>query len=185
MRGRRLLYSGDLRTRPMKDRVREALFNLIGPAVVGKHAIDLFAGTGALGLEAISRGAARATFIEQHFPTADLIQQNARALGVADVCQIVGADTFAWFRRRPNLGTTPWLVFSSPPYEFYVARAGDMLQVLSDLIADAPDGSVFAVESDERFDFSLLPDARTWDVRAYPPAVVGIYEKGHDQARAE
>ena len=58
-RGRKLLYSGDFRTRPMKDRLREAVFNLVGPAVAGMHAIDLFGGTGALGLEALSRGAAR------------------------------------------------------------------------------------------------------------------------------
>src|SRR5262245_7614130 len=57
LRHRKLLYSGDQRTRPMKDRVREAVFNLVGPDVVGQHAIDLFAGTGALGFEAISRGA--------------------------------------------------------------------------------------------------------------------------------
>ena len=52
LRGRKLHYSGDLRTRPMKDRLREAIFNLIGPAIRGKHAVDLFAGTGALALEA-------------------------------------------------------------------------------------------------------------------------------------
>src|SRR6185369_13778531 len=69
LRGRKLQYSGDLRTRPMKDRVREAVFNLLGPGVKGSHAIDLFAGTGALGLEAISRGAAQATLIERHLPT--------------------------------------------------------------------------------------------------------------------
>src|SRR5438105_2010542 len=69
LRGRKLQYTGEARTRPMKDRVREAVFNLLGPSVTGSHAIDLFAGTGALGLEALSRGAARATFIERHFPT--------------------------------------------------------------------------------------------------------------------
>ena len=61
-RGRKLLYAGDDRVRPMKERVREAVFNLLGPAAKKKHAIDLFAGSGALGLEAISRGAAGATF---------------------------------------------------------------------------------------------------------------------------
>src|SRR6478736_322408 len=70
LRGRKLQYSGDVRTRPMKDRVREAVFNLLGPQVAGSHAIDLFAGTGALGIEAISRGATKATFIERHLPTA-------------------------------------------------------------------------------------------------------------------
>ena len=63
-RGRKLLYAVDPRTRPMKDRVRQALFNRLGPAVQGKVAIDLFAGTGALGFEALSRGAARAVLVE-------------------------------------------------------------------------------------------------------------------------
>src|SRR5262245_175776 len=99
LRGRRLQYSGDLRTRPMKDRVREALFNLLGPGVKGSHAIDLFAGTGALGLEAISRGAARATLIERHLPTTRLIEQNAAALGVANQIEVVFSDAFLWARR--------------------------------------------------------------------------------------
>src|SRR5688572_16458652 len=77
MRGRKLKYSGEARTRPMKDRVREAVFNLLGTTVEGCYVIDLFAGTGALGLEAISRGATGATFIERHFPTAKVIEENA------------------------------------------------------------------------------------------------------------
>jgi len=81
-RGRKLEYSGDLRTRPMKDRVREALFNLLSNAVKGKVAIDLFAGTGALALEALSRGASRAVFIERHRPTAQAILRNSATLGV-------------------------------------------------------------------------------------------------------
>ena len=80
-RGRKLHYSGDPRTRPMKDRVRQALFNRLGPDVEGTLAVDLFAGTGALGLEALSRGATRAILIEQHRPTARDLQRrrgNAR-----------------------------------------------------------------------------------------------------------
>ncbi len=80
-RGRKLEYSGDLRTRPMKDRVREALFNLLGHAVEGKVAIDLFAGTGALALEALSRGASRAVLVEQHRPTAQTIRQQFHHIG--------------------------------------------------------------------------------------------------------
>src|ERR1700730_7109059 len=102
-RGRKLLYSGDRRVRPMKDRVREAVFNLIGPAVRGLHAIDLFAGTGALGLEALSRGAATATFVERHFPTADIIRQNVAELGVADRSTILPANVLLWSRRMPEL----------------------------------------------------------------------------------
>ena len=74
-RGSKLRYHGDPVTRPMKDRVREAIFNLIGMEVEGKHAIDLFAGTGALGLESLSRGASGATFIEKHVPTARVVKK--------------------------------------------------------------------------------------------------------------
>ena len=176
-RGRKLLYSGQRRTRPMKDRLREAVFNLIGGEIAGTHAIDLFAGTGALGLEAISRGAAEATLIEQHFPTADVIRQNVGTLRVESQTEIVTGDVFIWARRLPDLGTAPWLVFSSPPYDFYVSRADEMIFLLKRLIHDAPDKSIFLVEADDRFDFTRLPDLKAWDIRSYPPAVIGIYRK--------
>jgi 16S rRNA (guanine966-N2)-methyltransferase len=176
-RGRTIVYTGDPRTRPMKERVREALFNLVGPAAKGTHAIDLFAGTGALGLEALSRGAARATFIERHFPTARIIERNIAALGVSDLSEVYAGDAFLWRRRRQDwseLGELPWLVLCSPPYDFYIQRIDDMLDLLRDLHERAPCGSLFAVEADERFDFELLADLGTWDVRAYPPAMIGI-----------
>src|SRR5437660_9716076 len=122
LRGRKLQYSGDIRTRPMKDRVREAVFNLLGPQVAGSHAIDLFAGTGALGLEAISRGAAKVTFIERHLPTAKLIEQNAGALGVADRVQVIFGDAFGWTTAYQPAPAPPLTIFCSPPYDFYVDR---------------------------------------------------------------
>jgi 16S rRNA (guanine966-N2)-methyltransferase len=158
----------------MKDRVREAVFNLVGPAVAGSHAIDLFAGTGALGLEAISRGAARATFLEQHFPTAQLIRENIAQLGLTSITEVVPGNAFIWSRRLPPLDATPLTVFCSPPYDFYVERLDEVLAMLSRLLQVAPPGSMFVVESDARFDFDKLPQAEAWDVRAYPPAHVGI-----------
>jgi len=68
-------------------------------------------------------------------------------------------------------------VFCSPPYDFYVTRADEMLQMIGGLIESAPVGSAFVVEADARFDFQTLPDPAAWDVRSYPPAVVGIYWK--------
>ena len=79
-RGRQIQYSGDSVTRPMKDNIREALFNLVGGWVKGKAAFDLFAGTGAMGLEALSRGATQGLFIERHFPTVRIIKDNVRSL---------------------------------------------------------------------------------------------------------
>jgi 16S rRNA (guanine(966)-N(2))-methyltransferase RsmD len=173
-RGRLLQYDGDLRTRPMKDRVREAVFNLVGPLVKGKHAIDLFAGTGALGLEALSRGAVRATFIERHFPTAAIIEQNIATLGLEAVSLVRAADTFIWARRELPTDATPWLVFCSPPYDLYESRHDDMLQLIERLLAAAPADSLLVVEADARFDFAKLPAAGAWDVRAYPPAIVAL-----------
>ena len=175
-RGRTLAYSGDQRTRPMKDRVREAMFNLLAERVRGKHVIDLFAGTGALAFEALSRGAARATLIERHLPTAKLIEQNARTLDATDRVEVCFGDAFVWGKRFAG-GEVPLAVFCSPPFDFYVSRREEMLGLLSRLWELAPPGSVFAVEADERFEFASLPQAETWFVRAYSPAVVGIGEK--------
>jgi 16S rRNA (guanine(966)-N(2))-methyltransferase RsmD len=176
-RGRVLAYSGDPRTRPMKDRVREAVFNLIGTDVKGKLAIDLFAGTGALGLEAISRGAARALFLERHFPTAAIIRQNVATLEAAASSEVLAADTFIWARRQLPSDELPWLVFCSPPYALYTERQADMLSLIERLYEAAPPGSVLVVEADESFDMALLPHAGAWDVRTYPPAVVAVGRK--------
>ncbi len=176
-RGRKLRYGGDIRVRPMKDRVREALFNLVGTAVHGKHAVDLFAGTGALGLEALSRGALRATFIEQHHPTARVLRENIATLGVGSDVEVITANTFLRTRWQHTLGPTPWLVFCSPPYAFYLQRTEEMLGLIRWLVEAAPAQSALVVESDEQFDPALLPDPGAWDVRRYPPAVVAIYHK--------
>lgn len=185
MRGRKLQYSGDLRTRPMKDRVRESVFNLLGPGVKGSHALDLFAGTGALGIEAVSRGAAKATLIERHLPTTRLIEQNGAALGAGDKIEVVFGDAFLWVRRFiENAAATPsgdpqppWTVFCSPPYDFYDSRREEMLALIGGLVAAAPPDSLFAVEADERFDFAALPQPEAWDIRTYLPAKVGIFRK--------
>lgn len=182
LRGRKLAYSGDLRTRPMKDRTREAIFNLLTTDVVGTHAFDLFAGTGALGIEALSRGAVRAEFYERHFPTAELIRRNLRELGVDDRAVVTPCDTFLQVRkmRRDESLTDaarPWVVFCSPPYDLYIDRAADMLKLVDDLMTMAPRQSMFVVEADRRFDPMTLPQADEWQWRDYAPAMVGLYRK--------
>lgn len=189
-RGRKLAYEphemqGAKVTRPMKHRVREAIFNLVGPRVEGKHALDLFAGTGALGLESLSRGAARATFIERHLPTAEVVRENIAALGEQSRAELLSTSAFLWARRDlPSLSSDPpWLVFVSPPYDFYVEQSDTLLAMIEALLAAAPRDSLLVVESDERFDFNLLPHgvradrhSPGWDVREYSPAVVGVLE---------
>lgn len=179
LRGRKIEYGGDPRTRPMKDRVREAVFNLLGD-VGGTCVFDLFAGTGVLGFEALSRGATRALFFEQHFPTADRIRRSAADLGVEATCQVIAANTLLWFRREAALSSEqncPWLVFCSPPYDLYMSRRDEVLGLIDRLWRTAPGGSRFVVEADQRFDFGSLPEATDWRLRDYPPARVGVCVK--------
>jgi 16S rRNA (guanine966-N2)-methyltransferase len=184
-RGRRLHYHGDPVVRPMKHRTREAIFNLISTECTGRHAIDLFAGTGALGLEALSRGAASATFIEKHVPSARVVEENIRTLGVADRSTLLITSAFLWAKRDlPASGATPpsdrpWLIFCSPPYIFYTEKQAEMLDLIHRIQQHAPPDSILIVETDAPFDFGLF-DSETsvnkkWDVRAYPPAIVGIW----------
>lgn len=175
LRGRKLKYAGDSRVRPMKDRVRESLFNLLGPSIKGTFAIDLFGGTGALALEAISRGATGAIIVERHLPTAKIIRENINTLGLQKTVQQVSMSAFRWYRQRPELPETPWVVFVSPPYRFFHEHCGEMLELVSEFLIAAPGGSMIAVEATNDFDFDRLPSSVLWDVRSYPPAVVGVF----------
>ncbi|MFM7109096.1 MAG: RsmD family RNA methyltransferase [Planctomycetaceae bacterium] len=177
LRGRRLEFAPHERTRPMKDRVRETLFDLLGPAVRGTLAIDLFAGSGALGFEAVSRGAARAVLVERHFPTAAALERTARALGVADRVDVRPGDAFAWARRASDLpAAAPWLVFVSPPWALFRDRGPDMAALVEAFVRAAPAGSTFVVEADASLDPRTLPDPDSWRSRAIPPAV--LYLRG-------
>jgi 16S rRNA (guanine966-N2)-methyltransferase len=182
-RGRRLHYHGDPVVRPMKHRTREAIFNLISTGCSGRHAIDLFAGTGALGLEALSRGAPSATFIEKHVPTARVVEENIRTLGVEDRSELTTTSAFLWAKRDlPNAATDqPWLIFCSPPYAFYEERQAEMLDLLDRIRKAAPHDSILVVEAEVPFDFDLLRNTAVekengdWDIREYRPAIIGIW----------
>src|SRR6202023_3948555 len=81
-----------LALRPTSDRLRETLFNVLGPNVSGARFLDLFAGTGAVGIEALSRGAAEVVFIEKHPPAATLIRRNLDSLGVNTGVTVLAVD---------------------------------------------------------------------------------------------
>ncbi len=190
-KGRAIGYSGDPVTRPMKDNIREALFNLVGGWIPEKVVFDLFAGTGAIGLEAISRGASQAVLVERHIPTVRIIQENVQLLGDDLPVSIETSDSFFWIRqflKSPDLRPeTPWVVFFCPPYAVYVDKTDHVLAAIEGMAAAAPEGSLIVVESDSRFDVSLLPDiflnesdsspARRWETRKYSPAIVSVLHK--------
>ncbi len=98
----------------MSERIRNALFNTLGEEVVGKRVLDTFAGSGAIGLEAISRGAKEVVFIEKDSIAAKLITKNIEKLGLHESSQLVKAPVFSWLKTFS--GEAFDLIFADPPY---------------------------------------------------------------------
>ncbi|HXG32250.1 MAG TPA: 16S rRNA (guanine(966)-N(2))-methyltransferase RsmD [Bryobacteraceae bacterium] len=110
-RSRRLKSLPGLDVRPTPDRLREALFNVLASRVQGCTFLDAYAGTGAVGIEALSRGAAQAVFVENHPPALRVLRENLRALGLESRARVIQADAPEAFRRvRADI------VFLDPPY---------------------------------------------------------------------
>jgi 16S rRNA (guanine966-N2)-methyltransferase len=119
-----------LALRPTSDRLRETLFNVLGPGVSGSRFLDLFAGTGAIGIEALSRGAASVTFAENHPPAVALIRRNLESLQIKSGATILAADALRALetlqQKRKLSGVTFEYIFIDPPY----AAAEDYARVL-------------------------------------------------------
>jgi 16S rRNA (guanine(966)-N(2))-methyltransferase RsmD len=114
LKGRRLTAPRGSRVRPTSDSLRETLFNVIGAFVDGARVLDAFAGTGALGLEAISRGAGHVTFIERDPAALGALERNVAACGAADACAIIRGDFPIALRRITGAFD---LILLDPPYE--------------------------------------------------------------------
>lgn len=98
-KGRRLeMVPGDT-TRPIPDRVKQALFNIIGGDIAGARFLDLFAGTGAVGIEALSRGAAQAVFVERTQIAVRTIRSNLQATGLQAGAEVIQTDAFTWLHQ--------------------------------------------------------------------------------------
>jgi len=157
----------------MKDRVRESLFDLLGTDVKGALAIDLFAGSGAIGFEAVSRGALRAIFVERHFPTAAILRRSGESLGIQEKIDVRTGDVLLWAKCMPQLPTSsPWIVFISPPWSFFSERWDDLAALIDAMRLAAPAGSTLVVEADTTFDPQVLPNREAWETRSIPPAVL-------------
>ncbi|HSJ72723.1 MAG TPA: RsmD family RNA methyltransferase [Miltoncostaeaceae bacterium] len=138
-RGRRITAPPGRVMRPTSDRVREAIFALVGP-VEGVDALDLFAGSGALGLEALARGAATATFVDRSPRAAAAIRANAASLGLEDRVRVVRRDWRAALAAERAAGRRYGLCLCDPPYSLLPRIAGGIGAALSPLMT--PGGTV-------------------------------------------
>ncbi|PYS75792.1 MAG: 16S rRNA (guanine(966)-N(2))-methyltransferase RsmD [Acidobacteria bacterium] len=183
-RGRVLKSPPSLQTRPTSDRLRETLFNVLAPRVAGARFLDLCAGTGAIGIEALSRGASFVTFVERVHKMCALVEENLDLLGVPEeLTEVVKSDAAEYVRRTVRgagqdwrAGAGPWdIAYFDPPY------TSDYLAVLREFGAHASAllraGGLLVVEHHHK---NALPDApghlRRWRVLKQGDSALSFYE---------
>lgn len=174
--GRRLVAPQGRATRPTSDRVRQAIFNLLGQFFSGERVLDLFAGSGAMGLEALSRGAGHATMVDTNPAAIQAIEANLEALGWKERAQVRKQDA-AQFLRGARAADYD-LIFVDPPYE---TSPTPILEALGGF--GLASGARVVVEHDRGF----RPEERygnlgRWDERRYGQTYVTIFEAGSEEA---
>lgn len=127
--------------RPTSDRLRETLFNILGATVGGATFVDLYAGTGAVGIEALSRGARHAIFVEQHAPAVALIRRNLESLGIGAEAEILGVNAARAIERLEARRVHAQFIFLDPPYAANIEYEC-ALDILGESPLVAPDGRV-------------------------------------------
>jgi 16S rRNA (guanine966-N2)-methyltransferase len=182
-RSRILKSLKSLALRPTSDRLRETLFNVLAPNLAGSRFIDLFAGTGAIGIEALSRGAGEVVFIENHAPAVALIRRNLESLGINSGATVLGVDALrglAMLAARKNSGVPAFdHIFLDPPY----AAAEDYSRVLeflgtADLLAS---GGIVVAEHRRNVDLPEEPGAlRRFRVLKQGDAALSFYRRRSD-----
>ena len=135
-RSRRIAAPAGDGVRPTSDRAREAVFASLGRQVVGARVLDLFAGSGALGLEALSRGAASCRFVERDAAALAAIRGNVAALGEEERCTVERGDAIAVLRRLAAADERFDLVLADPPYAAVAGLVDDLAALLPGVLAD-------------------------------------------------
>jgi len=174
-RGRRLHTPRDKRTRPTSDLLRQALFNILGARIQHARVLDLFAGSGAVGLEALSRGAATATFVESDRRAVESLQANIVTFRLAECARVMSADVYQTLSRLKAAGERFDCIFLDPPY------TGDLAAKCIETLADGTLLSENATLACQAFHKTALPEQvgvlrQTWR-RRYGESSLTLYEK--------
>jgi 16S rRNA (guanine(966)-N(2))-methyltransferase RsmD len=183
LKGRRLTCTVAPNLRPTPDLVREALFSILGSAVPDRPFIDLFAGTGAVGMEGLSRGATPVIFVEWDVQAAADIIRHLQTFGVADQATVQRADVYRWIARwEPP--TEPLNIFLGPPFGDFGRRPEDVVKGLTSLQQKMAPGSVLVLQNEKTRHESLedwipsgLPDPDHWEHRLYGRNRLSIWVK--------
>ena len=158
-KGRRLKTLKGKQTRPMLGRVREALFAILQPSIEGSRFVDLYAGSGAVGLEALSRGVAHCLFVERLARAVRVIRENIETLGVGETTRIIRADVKRFLKDSPEGSPLGDLVFLGPPYDTGEALATVRILTARELVDS---GGLIIAQTSKREKMDML--CGTWRV---------------------
>jgi 16S rRNA (guanine966-N2)-methyltransferase len=165
-RGRRLKAPKGIR--PTQGIVKEAIFNLVGPGIADEHVLDLFAGSGALGIEALSRGAAAVTFVDREPRGLAILRQNLDVLDLKPRARVVRGDVVRWLEGSPDEIRKAGYVFMDPPYEDAVLDRA--LKVIDREVG----GATVIVEHSRRHELPELARLRVDRQRRYGDTMVTV-----------
>lgn len=178
LKGRRLTgVKGQIR--PTADRVREAIFNILGPDVNDSLVLDLFAGTGALGIEALSRGARNAVFVEKHTSALQVLRRNLAQCGLNEVSRVLPFSTEKALPRLAAAGEFFSLIFLDPPYGHGLAAAN--LLSLAKINLLAPGGQIVVEHSRLEVLAEAYHHLRRNDQRRYGATMISFYMCRHQE----
>lgn len=182
-RGRRIEAPEGRVTRPTLDRVRQAIFNALDARELVRNAVvlDLFGGSGALALEALSRGAANATVVEADRAAVMFVRRNAEALGFAEVVRVIRSDVLRWLVDGGAIALQPTLVLADPPYdwsswpELFASLPASVECVVAETGVSLPAPLGWEVEREKRYGGTIVtmlvpsPSQRADELSDAPP----------------
>jgi 16S rRNA (guanine(966)-N(2))-methyltransferase RsmD len=166
-------------TRPITDRVKGAVFDILGDSIVNSHVLDLFAGTGSVGIEALSRGAGKAVFVEKHPKAIATIRTNLRRTALKAKARVVKADVFKFLARTPQ----PFdLIYVAPPqYQDLWSKALRALDATPDWLD--PNGLVIVQIFPKELEPLPLANLELAEERKYGSTLLCFYEMSTEQPR--
>ncbi|NOX62904.1 MAG: 16S rRNA (guanine(966)-N(2))-methyltransferase RsmD [Chloroflexi bacterium] len=176
-KGRRLDSAPGERTRPITDRAKEALFNILGASVVGSRMLDLFGGTGAVGIEALSRGAAEVVFVERSGVVLKVLGRNLKQTGLVSRAHVVRGDAFKYLARQ-DVDPFDYIFVAPPQYRRLWRKALEMIDAHPELLT--PSGEVIVQIHPKEFEEVELARLKRYDSRRYGSVQLDFYQRTSD-----
>ena len=179
LRGRKIKVAAGLVVRPMRSRVRESLFNSIQDRIEAARVLDVFAGSGALGIEAVSRGARQSVHIEKDPAVLDLLLDNLKTLGIEAQCKILEADAYR-ITQHPAPGGAFQIILIDPPFADFSGPGSLPWKLAAQLSADEwlEAGGLLVIEHPRREDAEPPPlGLKAREGKSYGKTGLAIWEK--------